>query len=164
MMIYEDLGHSKSFGTSQYAEETVEALVDLVQQTANGRRVNSIFGEGISPKLRKVREGLSLLGLPPDLLLRHHRRRVVYAVSFVRNLGDYLLGLDAEPRYLLPREDGPAATARIAAWWRERWLRKRIASDDVLGDVARHNLVRPIRHGARVESPPEIERQLTFDD
>src|SRR5690606_17998823 len=51
---YEELGQSEAFGTSQYSEETVDALVDLVQQS-DAQRVNSIFGEGVSPKLRKVR-------------------------------------------------------------------------------------------------------------
>ncbi len=61
---YQELGHSAAFGTSQYSEETVEALADLQQQFANGQRVNSIFGEGVSPKLRKIREGLELLTFP----------------------------------------------------------------------------------------------------
>src|SRR5262249_26163924 len=39
---YEELGQSEAFGTSQYSEETVDALVDLVQQSENGQRVNSI--------------------------------------------------------------------------------------------------------------------------
>lgn len=160
---YEELGHSESFGTSQYSEETVDALADLVQQSAGGQRVNSIFGEGISPKLRKVRQGLDLLDLPTGLLLKHHRRRVVYAVSLVRNLGDYLLGLKAEPGYLVPTDERAAdVTSQIAAWWRERWLRNRINSDDVLQEVARHTHVRPIRHGARVVIPPPIDQQLLF--
>jgi hypothetical protein len=159
---YEELGHSETFGTSQYSEETVDALVDIVQQSANGQRVNSIFGEGASPKLRKIRQGLDLLGLPSNLLLRHHRRRVVYAVRLVRNLREYLLGIEPDPRYLVPIENGRAATACIAGWWRERWLRRRIDSDDVLTEVARHTLVRPIRHGARVLVPAPADQQLLF--
>ena len=81
---YENLGRSRAFGTSQYSDETVDALVDLVQQSTGGRRVNSIFGEGASPKLRKVRHGLDLLGFPAMLLLKQHRPRVVYAVNLVR--------------------------------------------------------------------------------
>ncbi len=161
---YEELGHSKAFGTSQYSEDTVNALTHLVQQSANGQRVNSIFGEGVSPKLRKIRQGLDLLGLPSDLLLQHHRQRVVYAVSLVRNLCDHLLGVEQDPRYLFPVEHGPAATARIAGWWRERWLRNRIGSDDVLREVARHTLIRPIRHGGRVEMPSLADEQFVFAD
>ncbi len=156
---YEEIGRSEAFGTSQYAEETVDALGDLVQQSEDGQRVNSIFGEGVSPKLRKVRHALDLLGLPSGLLLRHHRPRVVYAVSLVRNLGAHLLGLDSKPEYLVPLEDGPAATGKIAAWWKERWLRNRIMSDDVLALVSRHTLVHPIRHGARVTAPRPLDQQ-----
>jgi len=161
---YQALGHSEAFGTSQYSEETVDALADLVQQSAAGQRLNSIFGEGVSPKLRKLREGLDLLGLPSGLLLRHHRRRIVYAVSLIRNLRGHLLGLEPQPSYLVPIEDGPATTARIAAWWRERWLWNRIASDDVLAEVARHTLVRPITHGGRVVVPAPADQQLPFGD
>jgi hypothetical protein len=161
---YAELGHSEAFGTSQYSEETVDALVDLVQQSTGGQRVNSIFGEGGSPKLRKVRHGLELLELPTRLLLRHHRRRVVYAVSLVRNLTDYLLGLDPSPSYLLAPDGGATVTVAIGAWWRERWLRNRIDSDDVLSEVARHTLVRPIRHGARVTMPQSAEQQILFSD
>jgi hypothetical protein len=161
---YEELGHSEAFGTSQYSEETVDALADLVQQSENGRRVNSIFGEGVSPKLRKVREGLDRLGFPSELLLRHHRPRVVYAVSLVRNLRDHLLGIDPMPRYLVAMDNGAAATARIAAWWRERWLRNRIMSDEVLAAIERQTLVHPIRHGARVTRPRDSDQQLLFGE
>lgn len=159
---YEELGHSEAFGTSQYSDETVAALADLVQQSEDGQRVNSIFGEGVSPKLRKVRQALDLLGLPSGLLLRHYRPRVVYAVSLVKNLGDHLLGLDPKPDYLVPLDNGQAATAQIAAWWRERWLRNRIMSDEVLAEVSRHTLVHPICHGARVTAPRPPEQQTLF--
>jgi uncharacterized protein DUF4338 len=159
---YKELGHSKAFGTSQYSDETVAALVDLVQQSTDGQRVNSIFGEGTSPKFRKVRQGLDLLGLPSELLLQHHRPRVVYAVTLVRNLREYLLGFHERPDYVAPLDKG--GTAKIAAWWRERWLRNRIASDDVLGLLAGHTLIHPICHGARVAGPRVPEQKLLFGE
>lgn len=161
---FEELGHSEAFGTSQYSDETVAALVRLVQQSANGQRVNSIFGEGVSPKLRKVREGLDLLNFPSDSLLKHHRHRVVYGVSLIRNLRNYLLGMDAEPDYFMRPEDGPAATASIAAWWRDRWLSLRIRQDPVLEEVAAHTLVRPVRHGARVNLPADATSHVSVAD
>jgi hypothetical protein len=154
---FEELGRSEAFGTSQYSEETVGALVDLVQQS-EAQRVNSIFGEGVSPKMRKVRQALDLLNLPSAMLLRHHRPRVVYAVNLTKNLGDYLIGAAKQPEYVVPASEGERATAAIAAWWRERWLRNRIRSDEVLNEVARHTCIRPITHGARVSlerAPPE---------
>jgi hypothetical protein len=161
---YDELGRSESFGTSQYSEETLEALTDLVQQSADGQRVNSIFGEGTSPKMRKVRQALDTLGLPSELLLRHHRPRVVYGVRLVHNLSDYLLGLDSQPRYRISLTHPEAASEQIAAWWRERWLRHRILSDEVLEEVSRHTLVHPICHGARVSAPRRSDQQSLFPD
>lgn len=163
VICYEELGHSEAFGTSQYSEETIDALVDLVQQS-DAQRVNSIFGEGVSPKLRKVRQALDLLNLPSGILLRHHRPRVVYAVSLIRNLADYLIGLAKQPDYILPANDGPAATAAIGSWWRERWLRHRVTSDDVLEEVARHTRVHPVTHGARVPHQRAWTQQRLFAD
>jgi len=160
---YEELGRSEAFGTSQYSEETVDALVDLVQQS-DAQRVNSIFGEGVSPKLRKVRQALDLLNLPSGMLLRHHRPRVVYAVSLIKNLGDYLIGAAKRPEYVVPVNEGVAATAAIGAWWRERWLRNRITSDDVLDEVERHTSVRPITHGARVPLQRAAPQQPMYSD
>lgn len=147
---YEEVGHSEAFGTSQFSDETINALVDLVQQS-NEQRVNSIFGEGVSPKLRKIRQALDLLNLPSDQLLRHHRPRVIYAVSLIHNLGDYLIGLARRPDYIMPLDGARLATTAIGGWWRERWLQNRIASDTALDEVARHTCVHPITHGARVK-------------
>lgn len=160
---FHELGRSEAFGTSQYSDETVDALVGLVQQS-EAQRVNSIFGEGVSPKLRKVRQALDLLNLPSKLLLRHHRPRVVYAVNLVRNLSDYLLGLAKRPDYIVPVDNGPAATAAIGAWWRERWLKHRITSDEVLEEVARHTRVHPITHGARVPHQRSSGQDPMFGD
>ncbi|MCL2726377.1 MAG: DUF4338 domain-containing protein [Polyangiaceae bacterium] len=158
---YEEVGRSEAFGTSQYSEETINALVDLVQQS-DSQRVNSIFGEGISPKLRKVRQALDMLNLPSRPLLQHHRHRVVYGVSLIRNLSDHLIGLARKPDYIVPLDRGRAATANISAWWRERWLRNRITSDEVLEEVARHTRVHPVTHGARVSPQRPSSQQPLF--
>lgn len=159
---FEELGRSEAFGTSHYSDETVAALVTLVQQ-ADAQRVNSVFGEGASPKLRKVRHALELLNLSTALLLRHHRPRVLYAVSLIRNLRDYLIGLDKKPRYLVPLTRA-ATTSKIGAWWRERWLRNRIMNDDVLEEVSTHTRVHPITHGARVPLRQDSKQPSLFAD
>ena len=160
---YRELGQSKAYGTSQYNSATVEALVKLVHHSNGGQRVNSIFGEGVSPKLRKVREGLDALRFPTEHLLRHGRRRIVYGVSLVRNTREFLLGLEDTPDYLFSLS-GAKATAAISEWWRERWLSRRVEQDPVLEDVEAHTLVRPVRHGARVELPEEAVGLVSFLD
>ncbi len=143
------LGHSRSFGTSHLSSVTVSALVRLSEQSRNGVRVNSIFGEGVNPKLRKVRDGLDLLGWPSEVLLQHGRQRIVYGVSLVSNLLPYLLGTEAEPNYLYRRNVKDDVT-KITDWWLQRWLTPRVRSTEVLDAVAEHRTARPFRHGARV--------------
>jgi len=148
------LGRSRSFGTSHLSAESVNSLVRLAEQSQAGARVNSIFGEGVNPKLRKVRHGLDLLGWPSDELLQHGRQRIIYGVSLVKNLLPYLAGLDARPQYIFPagaRDD----VTRIAEWWAERWLSRRIRSAEVLAAVGENCVSRPVRHGARVMLPAD---------
>jgi hypothetical protein len=157
-IVFHQLGKSRSFGTSHLSNDTVTALVRLAEQSHNGARVNSIFGEGVNPKLRKVRAGLDLLGWPSNDLLQHHRPRIVYGVSLVDNLLQYLLGVDRQPRYAFRpqiRDD----VERITGWWYERWLSKRVQSEEVLRTVAEHSAARPVRHGARVPMPRVFERE-----
>jgi hypothetical protein len=147
------LGKSRSFGTSHMSADTVTALVRLSQVSGTGIRINSIFGEGVNPKLRKVRDGLDLLGWPADELLQHRRQRIVYGVPLVTNLRDYLLGLDQEPNYRF-RSNVAKDVERVSDWWEERWLRRRAQSRGVLEDVRRHTKPSSGGHGARVVLPP----------
>lgn len=119
-----------------------------------------MYREVVNPKLRKDRDALSRLGLDSEALLTHGMDKLIYAVPLIENLRDYLLGLDQTPRWLFSRRNAKASSEAIAKWWMDRWLRKRIERDDVLAEVARHDLVRPIRHGARVQLPEMGEDQL----
>lgn len=148
---FTELGRSRSFGTSQFTDDTVEALVRLSRVKDSVVRVNSVFGEGVSPRLRKVRLGLSALGWPSSELLKHGRERIVYGVKLVENLRDYSLGLDDEPNYLV--DPTTMDEAAVAAWWFERWGKRRAEQDTVRASMRVHRLVRPLRHGARVPLP-----------
>jgi len=161
---YVKLGKSRAFGTSHFSNATVQSLVSLVQHKTGGQRVNSIFGEGVSPKLRKIRDGLDLLKFPTEDLLRHGRKRIIYGIPLATNLRNYLLGMEETPEYLF-RVSGEEATNKVSAWWRGRWLANRIERDGVLEDVAAHTLIRPIRHGAKVRLPVICDDQGSlFDD
>ena len=102
--------------------------------------------------MRKVRYGLDLLGWPTGELLQHGRQRIVYGISLVDNLVNYLIGVETAPSYIFS-DDVSDDVERISAWWMERWLSRRVLSEDVLTDVARHQTNHAVRHGARVELP-----------
>ena len=150
---FAELGRSRSFGTSHFADETVEALVRLSRIKGAVVRVNSVFGEGVSPRLRKVRLGLAALGWPTSELLKHGRQRIIYGVKLVENLRDFSLGVDPDPEYLLDPE--MLDETPVADWWFGRWGRRRSEQPAVLKSMRQHRLIRPISHGARVPLPPE---------
>lgn len=123
-----------------------------------------MFGEGVNPRLRKVRDGLSELGLPADELLNHGVPRLVYGMSLVRNLREYLLGIDDEPELLVSERGAERTTSEIVTWWLSR-LPGRIVREDVLERMAEHRVVHPICHGARVRLPADDSGQrMLFDD
>lgn len=133
---YQRVGLTDSFGTVQFASDTTESLAAAARLTNSGRLVNNLFGEGMSPKLRSLRQGLEALGLKPDEYLRHHAPRLLYAVPLVSNAEDILLGLARRPRYVLPiTGNGEDTTKAIAAYWADRWLSSRLQSPGVLGKL-----------------------------
>lgn len=155
-MGFYELGRSRSFGTSHFSDATVDALVRLSEHSGGLIRVNSLFGEGVSPRLRKVRLGLAALGWPTNELLKHGRERILYGVPLVKNVRDYSLGIDAEPTYLLDPELKDSGEP-VAQWWFERWARRRASQGHVQETMRQQRLVRPIRHGARVPMPIDDE-------
>jgi hypothetical protein len=151
---YTYLGESGGFGSSHFCRETVEELELMLSQSSRGRRVNSIFGEGVSPRLRKIRDGLNLLGFQSDAVLRHGNSRLVYGVPLASNFRDVLLGLSDVPRYALPQINKRRISDSIARYWGERWLTPRLANHpEAIDSVAANDLRLPDRHAARVKLP-----------
>ena len=102
-----------------FAPDTVLALGQIARLAdANRRRVNNLFGEGTSPKMRLARAGLDALGLDSSVFLRHHSPRLLYGANLCSNLPDLLIGLSENPEYVLP--SGPASTNILVEHWRTR--------------------------------------------
>jgi hypothetical protein len=157
-----DRTRTAGVGTFQFGRDTKFAIEEFMSSTSNGQRVNNVFGEGTSPKLRSLRDGLNALGMNPDQMLQHGIEKVVYGVALVSNGWRYLLRFDEEPQYLFSLSDAPAASARIAQYWFDRWAAERMKRSDIADKLARHTLARPIRHGARVVLPSDDVDQLEF--
>jgi hypothetical protein len=124
---YERIGHTSGYGTVQFAPETVQAIETVLTNHTGFREVNSIFGEGPSPRLRKLRAGLKLLGFDPENLLRHNQHRLIYGVPLAENALSFLCGEGGKlPDYIKRPHRYRAATERITAFWTRRWLASRI--------------------------------------
>lgn len=149
-VVYKDLGYSCGFGTYHFSRETIELANLLISRRTLGRRTNSIFGEGVSPLMRKMREALEITGLPSDRLLIHGNRRVNYGVALASNFRQVLLGTDKQPMYLIPQAEATRRTELIADYWKRRWLSPRISKPGILDEVSTHTLSYPMTHGAMV--------------
>jgi hypothetical protein len=146
---YRELGSSVGYGSFHFSQETHKCIKFLLGRKGS-RRVNSIFGEGVNPLMRKIREALDFVGLPSDEILWHGNQRVIYAIPLASNFCEVLLGFKNRPSYFVPQTQPQQRTRLIADYWRRRWLDSRINTPGIFEKVAEHTLTHPIRHGARV--------------
>jgi hypothetical protein len=150
-LIRDDGGsRTQGIGTFHFSSRTLKGLERFVQSRRGGWKANNVFGEGTSPKLRGLRDGLIALGLDADELLVHGMERCIYGVKLVKNLDRYLLGLDGEPQWLL--DPNAQTTSAVYQWWLERWGNARAARSEIQLAIGRESLVYPVRHRARVPS------------
>lgn len=150
---YRRVGDTVGYGTVQFSEATVRAVEAAWQEQHNFSDVNSIFGEGFSPKFRKMRDGMGMLGFNPTVLMRHDQTRRVFAIPLWEGAADFLLGESSDlPNFLRQPERFREATERIARFWRERWLASRIKhapTMQALGD----RVVEPVGSMVQLISP-----------
>lgn len=124
---YRHLGDTEGYGTVQFSEDTIEALQAALQERHQFRNVNSIFGEGFSPKFRKLRDGMVALGFNATVLMRHDQPRRMYGVAMWKQADAFLRGeTSAMPAYVRTPRRFRDATERIADFWRRRWLCSRL--------------------------------------
>ncbi|HVG11032.1 MAG TPA: Druantia anti-phage system protein DruA [Thermoanaerobaculia bacterium] len=124
---FESLGYTGGFGTVQFPDDTAAAVRKVLEKDEGFSHVNSIFGEGRSPKFRMLRSGLRLLGFDPETVMQHHQRRRIYGIRLCPQAVDFLLGkIEFLPNFIERPEQFRDATSRISAFWRERWLASRI--------------------------------------
>ena len=154
---YTYLGNTTGYGTVQFADNTVRALERVMRNKRGYREVNSVFGEGSSPRMRKLRSGLDAIGFNAELTMLHHQERRVYGAPLFDRSGAYLCGFeDKVPGYLAESEEYDDATERIAEFWRRRWLSSRLAHEEswlALGETGSWRLSSTVSLGERAPLP-----------
>ena len=124
---YTHLGDTEGYGTVQFSDATVQAVQAALEERHQFKGVNSIFGEGFSPKFRKLRDGMMVLGFNPTVLMRHDQTRRVYAVPIWAGADAFLRGQPASlPEFVREPSRFRDSTLRIAEFWRSRWLASRL--------------------------------------
>lgn len=152
---YLELGRTRGFGSFHFSRDTLRAFELVLAKSQNGRQVNSIFGEGVNPKLRKVRGALAVAGLKAEMLIQHGSSRVIYGVPLATNFRQVLLGLEDTPEYILPQSS--SGEKKIVDYWLGRWVASRIDNPRVLEAVRSHVTSHPVLHGGRVVLPELAE-------
>lgn len=131
---WKELGKTVGFGTLHITKSTTSALVEAAEHIGF-TRINHVFGEGASPKLRllnlSIRELLETTQDDTRDLAKHAMRRIVYGAFLAKNTRDYLMGYDTTPEYYFSRSDIKEKTALIIRYWQDRWLSSRIKYEPI---------------------------------
>ena len=157
-----DSVRTKGVGTFHFSSATLRALELYAVSQKGGWRVNNVFGEGTSPKLRGLREGLGKMGLNTEELLIHGIEKCLYGVRLASNVAEYLLGFDPEPKWLFDQSAVDCGTTSIAKWWVHRWATPRFANEEVIRSIRKETLIHPIRHSGRVQMPTKESGQWSL--
>lgn len=122
-----ELDKTAGYGCVHLSNETVDALKNLSFHTHGIKKVNNVFGEGASPRLRYIREGIDALGVDSNLILHHANPRIIYSCELLPDARDMLLGFKPQkiPRYI-------PTVQQITKSWIKRWLLNRTKREETL--------------------------------
>jgi len=132
---YDQIGYTEGYGSIQFGPETRKRISQVTQLEEGRKVVRGRFGEGVSPRIRKIRRGLKNCGLETDLL-KHESRRIVYGIDLAENSQDYLLGIDDNPYYYWKFDDPQKEQESIYQYWIDRWASMRAQKQDVLENIS----------------------------
>jgi hypothetical protein len=124
------VGFSRGHGTLHFSRSTSRKLHELLRLETGQSLLTSTFGEGPSERLRKVRDGLAMLGLDADALLRHGMPRQAFIAELSPGATRPGSGAAGRPWRLV----GPSVD-EVADAWRQRWLGPRITRPGVIDSV-----------------------------
>ena len=127
-IVWKRLGMTIGFGTMHISKATTLSLTEATSDGYN--RINHVFGEGASPKMRlltmSIRELLESTNEDSKDFSKHAMSRIVYGACLASNTLDYLMGKADTPHYYTDVEQYQDGTDRIINFWRNRWLSSRL--------------------------------------
>ena len=130
---WKEIGKTMGYGTMHISKATTMALTEA---TSDGyTKINHVFGEGASPKMRLMRMAINQLletsNEDSSEFSKHAMSRIVYGACLAENTKEYLLGLAEKPHYYCDVEQWKKGTQKIIQFWQERWLASRINYEPV---------------------------------
>jgi Domain of unknown function (DUF4338) len=136
---YRKLGETEGFGSVFFSNPTSSLISKMLVEIEGGRRINNVFGEGTSPRMRLIRSGLACLGIS-EQFTKHHTKRIVYGIELASNTKEFLNGKDCNLNYYYPLDGNEEKyTQEMIDFWRKRWLIKRIDNVNILERLSKFN-------------------------
>ena len=140
-VVWKQLGMTIGFGTMHISKATTLSLAEATSDGFN--RINHVFGEGASPKMRlltmSIRELLEATNEDSKDFSKHAMSRIVYGACLAKNTFDYLLGKDNKPEYYTDMDNYQEGTQRIIDYWINRWLASRLKYDPIYERIRNFN-------------------------
>lgn len=138
-IVWKKLGMTIGFGTMHISKATTMSLTEATSDGFN--RINHVFGEGASPKMRlltmSIRELLESTNEDSKDFSKHAMSRIVYGACLAENTFDYLLGKESKPKYYTDMADYVSGTQKIIDFWRNRWLKSRLNYEPIFEESER---------------------------
>lgn len=132
-IVWKRIGMTIGFGTMHISKATTLSLTEATSDGYN--RINHVFGEGASPKMRlltmSIRELLESTNEDSKDFSKHAMSRIVYGACLASNTLNYLLGRDEKPQYYTDINDYQAGTSKIIDYWTNRWLSSRLQFEPI---------------------------------
>ena len=126
---WKKLGMTIGFGTMHISKATTMSLTEATNDIGF-TRINHVFGEGASPKMRlltmAIRELLETNQDDTRDFSKHAMSRIVYGAMLASNTKEYLLGLEDQPKFYFGEEDYKQGTEKIINYWQHRWVLSRL--------------------------------------
>lgn len=140
-VVWKQLGMTIGFGTMHISKATTLSLTEATSDGFN--RINHVFGEGASPKMRlltmSIRELLESTNEDSKDFSKHAMSRIVYGACLAKNAIDYLLGKAEKPEYYSDIENYQEGTQKIIDFWTSRWLKSRLNFEPIYQRVRDFN-------------------------
>jgi hypothetical protein len=152
---YKNIGTSEGYGTFQFSGKLLKATSEFLSkdEKTSKTRSNSIFGEGSSPRMRKIREVLDRFKIPADRILKHTYKRIVYLYSLVDDIQSEIMKIELNPCFIVKQDSPKVITKHIGEYWFKRYALKRIQNQEVRSKILENSFSVNGFHSAYVKLP-----------
>ncbi len=131
---FQKVGQTLGYGSVHFGAMTRSRLAAVTKSAEGKQMVRSRFGEGIAPRMRKIRRGLENLEVDTQIL-KHESPRIVFIAPLATNASAYLRGETDDPNYYWSFDDVATEQEMIYDHWRKRWVSKRIQKDYIMDRI-----------------------------